>query len=361
MNRADKTAKLALFDRPIAFHRSFLRLGVGTTGALLLSQAVYWSQRTSDPNGWFYKSMAEWEEEIGLSPGEQATARKRLVGAGVLQEKRQGIPCRLYFRVDIDALLHKLLEAMPSPATMAADLPETDENTPETTEIDSFGETPKLDSAKPKNKTRGNPKTRSRKSQKLDSGKPENMPSETPKAITETTAETTAEITADSFAGGDADAPPRKAVGQLVEDDAQPRVDIPEDMPGPKNPTCRTYRPWCNYAMVYHKRYGVYPIWNRTVGGMLASIIDRIGMDEALRVVPYYVTINDALYIRRAHDLGTLLRDIQSVRTQYLTGRQMNATTARQIEATQANLNAVQELATQHPEPVIGGANAFLQ
>jgi hypothetical protein len=36
---------LQLVDRPIAFQRSFVRLGVGITGALLLSQIVYWQNR----------------------------------------------------------------------------------------------------------------------------------------------------------------------------------------------------------------------------------------------------------------------------------------------------------------------------
>ena len=31
-------------DRPIAFNRDFVDLGIGITGALLLSQAIYWSK-----------------------------------------------------------------------------------------------------------------------------------------------------------------------------------------------------------------------------------------------------------------------------------------------------------------------------
>lgn len=109
MTDADKLAKLALFDRPIAFHRSFITLGVGVAGALMLSQAVYWSKRTSNPEGWFYKSREEWEEETGLTRTEQERARKSLCSAGVMVEKRQGVPARLYYRVDQDQLLRTLL------------------------------------------------------------------------------------------------------------------------------------------------------------------------------------------------------------------------------------------------------------
>jgi len=95
----------SVFDRPIAFQRGFVSLGCGITGALMLSQAVYWSKRTSDPDGWFYKTAKEWEEETGLTRCEQETARARLNNIGVLQEKKQGVPCKLYYRVDFKALL----------------------------------------------------------------------------------------------------------------------------------------------------------------------------------------------------------------------------------------------------------------
>ena len=93
-----------LLDRPIAFQRAFVRLGVGITGALMLSQAVYWSKRTNDPDGWFYKGQAEWEEETGLSRCEQETARKALMRIGVLDEVRQGMPARLFYRINLEKL-----------------------------------------------------------------------------------------------------------------------------------------------------------------------------------------------------------------------------------------------------------------
>lgn len=89
------------WDRPIAFHRSLVRLGVGVTGALLLSQALYWSRRTRDADGWFYKTQAQWEAETGLTRYEQESARRRLVASGYLDEQRRGVPCRLFFRVDV--------------------------------------------------------------------------------------------------------------------------------------------------------------------------------------------------------------------------------------------------------------------
>lgn len=70
----------------------------------MLSQAVYWSKRTNEKHGWFYKTQEEWEEETGLTRREQETARRRLKEIGVLQEKYQGVPRKVYFRICAKAL-----------------------------------------------------------------------------------------------------------------------------------------------------------------------------------------------------------------------------------------------------------------
>lgn len=101
---------LNLLDRPIAFNRTFVDLGVGITGALMLSQCVYWSTRTQRGDGWFYKTQAEWSDETGLSRREQETARKRLVARGYLDEDRRGVPCKTYYRLNKDALERDILD-----------------------------------------------------------------------------------------------------------------------------------------------------------------------------------------------------------------------------------------------------------
>ncbi len=98
------------FDRPVAFHRSFVSIRTKTGGklgvasALMLSQAIYWARRSSDNEGWFYKTQEEWEEETGLTRREQETARKRLRATDFWHEELRGMPARLHFRVDFEAL-----------------------------------------------------------------------------------------------------------------------------------------------------------------------------------------------------------------------------------------------------------------
>ncbi len=139
----------ALLDRPVAYHSSFVKLGAGATGALMLSQAVYWSSRTNDQDGWFYKSQSEWEEETGLTRYEQEGARKKLAKLGFLEEKKKGLPCKLYYRVALDLLV----------ATLDAEIPQT-----------SMGKT-----------------------SKQVCGKPTGQSGENPQPITENTTETTSD------------------------------------------------------------------------------------------------------------------------------------------------------------------------
>jgi hypothetical protein len=107
------TANLAmlkkLLTRPIAYHRIFAQIGGGATAGLMLSQAWYWTPRV-DEQGWFYKSIAEWEEETGLTRTEQETARERLIKRELLEVKRAGMPARLYFRVNVEKLASLIAE-----------------------------------------------------------------------------------------------------------------------------------------------------------------------------------------------------------------------------------------------------------
>lgn len=97
--------------------------------AIFLNQILYWTDRSSMNDGWFYKSHADWHEEIGFSPFQ---IRNRLDGDDrVEKEKRTlrdvGVQTRMslipgtkqpitYYRLDVAmffGLLHDYLENHP--------------------------------------------------------------------------------------------------------------------------------------------------------------------------------------------------------------------------------------------------------
>lgn len=106
----DSSDLTGLLDRPIAYHRIFAHVCGDPIAAIFLSQAFFWSPRTRDSDGWFYKTQAEWFSETGLTRRHQETARKKLVSLGILEEVRRGIPAQLFFRVDV-ARLAELIRA----------------------------------------------------------------------------------------------------------------------------------------------------------------------------------------------------------------------------------------------------------
>ena len=100
---------LEVFDLPVTFYRCLVPITGGVTAALMLSQAITITQEIdAAANGWFSKSKEQWTEDTGLSRWEQATARRTLRAAGFLEERRIGMPSRLWYRVCPDRVWHAM-------------------------------------------------------------------------------------------------------------------------------------------------------------------------------------------------------------------------------------------------------------
>jgi len=118
MNTSTKADRLIhnLLAQPIAMHGIFIDITGSLVGGYMLSQAFYWSQRTSTEDGWFWKTQKEWEKETRLSRREQDTARKILAGLydsegnPVWEEKLKGVPAKMHFRLNLEALYRVMAE-----------------------------------------------------------------------------------------------------------------------------------------------------------------------------------------------------------------------------------------------------------
>ena len=88
---------LDVFDIPVSFHRCLVPVTGGVTSALMLSQAIWTTQALeASAGGWFIRSQEQWTQETGLSRWEQETARRALRRAGLLEERRLGMPAKLW-------------------------------------------------------------------------------------------------------------------------------------------------------------------------------------------------------------------------------------------------------------------------
>jgi hypothetical protein len=115
-----------ILDRPIAFNPSFKKITGSTNAGLLLSQGFYWSKRTKDPEGWFWKTRAEWMDETGLTEDELDGARAKCRESGVMEEKLKGVPATLYYRVN-KAKVYELL-GVQIPEKSDTEIPEIPES-----------------------------------------------------------------------------------------------------------------------------------------------------------------------------------------------------------------------------------------
>lgn len=81
-------------ENTLTIPRAYIDVTGNIEDALLLSQIIYWTDRTKMDDGWFAKSYAEWKSEIALSKYQVMTATKRLEVAGVetIVKKFNGSP-----------------------------------------------------------------------------------------------------------------------------------------------------------------------------------------------------------------------------------------------------------------------------
>jgi hypothetical protein len=109
---------LDVFDLPITFHRCLVSVCGSVTAALLLSHAITTTQEAQAGHfgdnardvvdGWFTLSQDQWHRETGMTRWEQETARRLLRQAGFLIERREGMPARVWFKVDKAAVVRAL-------------------------------------------------------------------------------------------------------------------------------------------------------------------------------------------------------------------------------------------------------------
>jgi hypothetical protein len=161
-----------LCDRPIAYHPLLAQAVGSVTAGVLLSQFCYWTPRTQNDDGWFYKTQADISAETALSRSEQETARRKLRSTKVVEEQWRGMPAKLHFRVDftqLEALLAAVGERTDTePATIPA-------------------------ATVPASEDAGIPQARMQETRKQGRGIPARKPAAIPQAITEITAESTPE------------------------------------------------------------------------------------------------------------------------------------------------------------------------
>lgn len=112
---------------------------------------------------------------------------------------------------------------------------------------------------------------------------------------------------------------------------------------GEEKPEAPTAETWTAYSEAYLRRHGADPVRNKVVNGQLANLVSKLGKDSA-PVAAFYLTSNRGLYVSAKHPVNLLLRDAETLHTEWVTGRQGTETEARQADRTAATGNVFGKL-----------------
>jgi hypothetical protein len=95
---------LKMIGRPVAHYPNLSKVFNSSNVGVFLSQMLYWEGKQENEEGWIRKPMDEIETELGFGRYEMEGIRKKLKEFGVLEEKRMGMPSKMHYKIDWNAI-----------------------------------------------------------------------------------------------------------------------------------------------------------------------------------------------------------------------------------------------------------------
>ena len=90
---------------------------------------------------------------------------------------------------------------------------------------------------------------------------------------------------------------------------------------------------WRSYKAAYEKRHGKAPPWNAKIAGQIKQFVGRMPAADAPFVAEFYLSHNDAFYVKKMHQVGPMLSDAEKLHVEWSTGRKMTSTQAKSAES----------------------------
>ena len=125
-----------------------------------------------------------------------------------------------------------------------------------------------------------------------------------------------------------------------VHSQTPPRVPAAKKNGSPRAASTET---WEAFSNAYHHRYGVAPTRNKRVNSQIKQFTERVPLEEAPAIAAFYLTHNNAYYLRSSHSVASMLHDAEKLRTEWQTGRKVTNKRALQDEGTATNFDNAEE------------------
>lgn len=102
---------------------------------------------------------------------------------------------------------------------------------------------------------------------------------------------------------------------------------------------------WNAYAHAYEARYRSKPKRNAKVNSLCKQLVIRLGKEDAIKVVEFYLTHNKSYYLQKVHALDPCVADCEGLHTQMVHNHRVTTGNARQEEVRQTNAQTFQAVA----------------
>lgn len=84
---------------------------------------------------------------------------------------------------------------------------------------------------------------------------------------------------------------------------------------------------WTAYATAWRARYGTDPIRGAKENALVKRLVDSVGQAEAPQLIAFYLTLS-GYYASRSHPLDLLIKDVNGIRAQWMSGASTPRTSA---------------------------------
>ena len=118
------------------------------------------------------------------------------------------------------------------------------------------------------------------------------------------------------------------------------------------------------YFNAYRLRYGIDPVSNQTFNSQVSNLRKKLGTEDAVKVVEFYLLHNDGWYLKNTHAFGLCLSNADTLRTQMLRGQPITSLHVKQLEKSldqknvaDDNSRRIQELYNEKQKQLTGGKN----
>jgi hypothetical protein len=141
-------------------------------------------------------------------------------------------------------------------------------------------------------------------------------------------------------ASAPADAPETPQTALTV---VEPKKVKAKTKPDPKDDT-RTAETWQAYEEWFQKRYNVKPPRNLKVNSQLKQFCERVGYEDAPKVITFYLFQNDYYYVKQMHTIGIALADAEKLVTGYRRGSITSRREADYIDKTSSRKSHIDNI-----------------